>query len=95
MRCFRCLAGDSAYEQARLTLDAAWGHPNAATGTITCIDPAEVAPRDSSGRILLATDDEFCEYQAAADMLSVLLQSGAVEEITASDYRAATQPSES
>lgn len=88
MRYFRCLAGDDAYEQIRLGLDAAWGHPNAATGTITCIDPAGVAPRDGARRILLATDNEFCEYQAAADMLSVLLQNGAVEEITADEYRA-------
>lgn len=87
MRYFRCLAGDAAYEQARLTLDAAWGHPNPATGTVTCIDPAAVAPHDSAGRIVLAVNDEFCDYPAAASMLEVMLGSGAVEEITEAEYR--------
>lgn len=89
MRFFRCLAGDFAYEQARLTLDAAWGHPNATTGTVTCIDPAGIAPHDPDGRILLAVNDEFCEYSAAALMLAEMLASGAVSEITEAEYREA------
>lgn len=89
MKYFRCLAGDQVYEQARATLDAAWGHPNAATKTATCFDPASVAPRDTQGRILLAVSDEFVAYTVAAEMLPVLLDSGAVEEITESEYRAA------
>ena len=87
---FRCDAGDQAYEQARLALDAAWGHPNADTKTQTCIDPAAVAPRDSEGRIVLAVNDEFCAYPAAAEMLSLMLGSGAAIEISGADYRAAT-----
>ena len=87
MRYFRCEAGDEAYEQARLALDAAWGHPNADTKTVTCFDPAAVAPRDSQGRILLAVNDEFVAYSAAAEMLPQLLASGAVEEITAEAYQ--------
>ena len=51
MRCFRCLAGDQAYEQARLVLDAAWGHPTPDGLTLTCIEPAATAPRDPQGRI--------------------------------------------
>jgi hypothetical protein len=86
-RYFRNLVEDAAYEQARLALDAAWGHPNAATKTVTCIDPAIVAPRDQQGRIVLAVDDEFCEYPAAAQMLSYMLGSGAAEEISESSYR--------
>lgn len=86
MRFFRCLAGESIYEQVRLGLDAAWGHPNEATKTVTCIDPASVAPRDTQGRIMLATTEEFCEYPAAAQMLSQLLASGVVEEITEATY---------
>lgn len=89
MRYFRCDAGDDAYEQARLALDAAWGHPNEATKTVTCIDPAAVAPRDSQGRIVLAVTNEFCDYPAAASMLELMLGSGAATEITASEYAAA------
>lgn len=91
MRYFRCLAGDELYEQIRATLDAAWGHPNAETKTSTCFDPASVAPRDTQGRILLAVNDEFVAYPAAAEMLPQLLASGAVEEITEQAYRSALQ----
>jgi len=89
MRYFRCLAGDAAYEQARLALDAAWGHPDADTKTVTCIDPAAVAPRDAGGRIVLAVSDEFCEYAAAQQMLAYMIGGGAAEEITEAEYRAA------
>lgn len=75
------------YEQVRLSLDAAWGHQP----PTTCIDPADVAPRDSVGRIMLAVRPEFCEYEAAASMLPQLLASGAVEEIDAATYQAALQ----
>jgi hypothetical protein len=95
MKYFRCLAGDEAYEQVRMTLDAAWGHPNAETKTSTCFDPAEVAPRDLQERILLAVNDEFVAYPAAAEMLPELLASGAVEEITAEAYRSALPESPS
>lgn len=88
MRYFRS-ASDAVYEQARLTLDAAWGHPNEATKTVTCIDPAAVAPRDAQGRIVLAVNDEFCGYSVAAELLPQLLASGAVEEIDRETYRAA------
>lgn len=74
-----------AYEHARLSLDAAWGFPNALTQT--CFEPAVTAPRDAQGRLLLAVDDAFCQYPAAADMLPALLGSGAVEEITEDEYR--------
>jgi len=89
MRYFRCDAGDAAYEQARLALDAAWGHPNAATKTVTCIDPAAVAPRDQQGRIVLAVTDEFCAYPAAEQMLAYMISGGAAQEIAEAEYRAA------
>jgi hypothetical protein len=88
MRFFRCEAGDNAYEQARATLDVAWGLPNVATKTDTCISPASVAPRDAQGRIVLAVQDEFCEYTVAVDLLPELLASGAVSEITQAEYAA-------
>ena len=86
MRYFRCLAGDEAYEQIRATLDAAWGHPDAETKTLTCIDQASVAPRDTQGRIMLATSEAFCEYEASAQMLAAVLASGAIEEIDEATY---------
>jgi hypothetical protein len=91
MRYFRCEAGDQAYEQARLALDAAWGHPNSETKTVTCIDQAAVAPRDAQGRIVLAVNNEFCEYPAAQQMLASMTEQGAVTEITEAEYRAAVE----
>jgi hypothetical protein len=92
MRYFRCETGDQAYEQARLALDAAWGHPNEQTKTETCIDPANVAPRDATGRIVLAVNDAFCEFPAASQMIDWMIGSQAVTEITEAEYLAATQP---
>lgn len=86
MRFFR--ATEAVYEQARLTLDAAWGH----VAPTTCIDPAAVAPRDSQGRIVLAVNDEFCDYSVAVDLLPQLLANGAVQEISAATYDAAANP---
>ena len=86
MRYFRCLAGDEAYDQVRLTLDAAWGFPNQETKTTTCIAPAVEAPRDTQGRIMLATSEAFCEYEAAAQMLTTVISSGVIEEIDAATY---------
>ncbi len=90
MRYFR--ATESVYEQVRAALDVAWGHPTADGKTVTCIEPAATAPRDAQGRIVLAVDNEFCQYEAAAAMLPQLLASGAVEEIDAATYQAAVQP---
>ena len=84
MRYFRTTS-DAVYEQARLTLDAAWGH----VAPTTCIEPAATAPRDSQGRIVLAVNDEFCAYSVAAELLPQLLANGAVAEIDAATYMAA------
>lgn len=81
-------AATAVYEQARQTLDAAWGLPNE-LGTVTCIDPAAVAPRDSQGRIVLAVPESFCEFTVAVDLLPQLLAAGVVEEIDEAAYRAA------
>jgi hypothetical protein len=83
---------DEVYEQARLTLDAAWGHPTPDGRTVTCIDPAAIAPRDAQGRIVLAVHSAFCEYAAAAEMLPHLLGSGLVEEIDFGTYDAVANP---
>jgi len=86
-RYFRCLASDSIYETIRLSLDAAWGH----VPPTTCIDRADVAPRDANGKILLAVWDSFCEFDAVQALLPQLMSGGAVEEITEAQYQAALQ----
>jgi len=78
-------ADDALYEQVRLELDDAWGH----TTPTTCIDPADAAPRDDAGRIVLAVWQEFTEFPAAAAILPDLLASGQVVEIGEAEYRAA------
>lgn len=91
MRYFR--TPDAAlYESIRLGLDAAFGHPTADGSTLTCIDPAAVAPKDASGRVMLAVNDEFCEWPQVAEMLPGLLASGSVEEIDAQAYEASLPP---
>lgn len=82
-------ADESLYEQVRLSLDAAWGHPTADGSTITCFDPAAVAPRDHLGRIVLAVDSSFCEYAEVAAVLPQLLASGSVQEIDQATYATA------
>jgi hypothetical protein len=72
------------YEQTRLALDAAFGHPHVRAET--CIDPAAVAPRDTQGNILLAVREEWLSWDAVATMLPQLLASGVVSEITEQDY---------
>ena len=78
---------EAAYEQIRLSLDAAWGH----APPTTCVDPAAVAPRDADGRILLSVRPEFVAFAAVAAVLPGLLASGVVEEITAEEYAAAAR----
>ena len=84
---FFVAATDAVYEQARLTLDAAWGLPND-KGTETCIAPISLAPRDAAGRPMVAVSDEWCEWEPADTLLPQLLESGAVEEITEAAYKA-------
>jgi len=87
MRYYRTADADL-YESIRLQLDAAWGHPTPDGKTVTCFDPAAVAPRDAAGRLLLAVKDEFVTWEPAATLLPQLLASGAVEEISADQYAA-------
>jgi hypothetical protein len=81
---------DEVYEQTRAALDAAWG----IEAPQTCIEPAATAPRAADGRILLAVDEEFCGYAAAAEMLPALLAGGFVEEIDETTYWASVPKSE-
>lgn len=86
MRYFR-IPDDNLYESIRHQLDAAWGFPAPDGLTVTCVDPAATAPRDSQGRILLAVQPEFVEFEAVAAILPQLLASGAVEELSESEYQ--------
>jgi hypothetical protein len=84
-RFFRCYS-DEAYEQARLSLDAAWGHPTPDGRTVTCVDPASVGPRDNDGYILVAINAQRCEWPELSSLISALLASGVGQEITAQEY---------
>lgn len=87
MRYFR--ATEDTYEQIRITLDSAWGLPDQATATATCLPPAEQATKDTQGRCLVAVPEAFCAFSVAVDLLPGLLASGAVEEINRDAYMAA------
>lgn len=82
MRFFRTASADL-YESVRLQLDAAWG---LADHGCTCITPAADSPRDESGRIVLAVDEQFCGYEAVQVLLPQLLSGGLVEEIDHATY---------
>lgn len=75
------------YETARAQMDAARGLP--ANGQVTSFMPAASAPADSQGRVLLGLRESDLTAPGAGDMLSQLLASGAVEQITAAVYLAA------
>lgn len=83
-------ASDAVYEQVRLALDAAYGHPN--DMAITVFQPASEAPHDAEGRAYLGVWDFFCEWDAVASALPGLLASGAVEEVDEATYRSAADP---
>jgi len=87
MRYFR--ATEDTYEQIRMTLDNAWGLPDEATATATCLPPADQSTKDAQGRCVVAVPEAFCSFTVAVDLLPDLLASGAVAEIDAATYQAA------
>lgn len=74
---------ESTYEAVRSALDQAWGL--AENGT-TCIEPADSAPRDSSGMILLGVHATFCEWLPANDLLASCISQGSAVEISMLQY---------
>lgn len=84
-------ASPAVYESVRSQLDAAWGHPDGVTET--AFQPVGLAPRDATGLALLAVWSSFCEMADVAAVLPGLLESGAVEEITAAEFDACQPPS--
>lgn len=83
-RYFRATS-DASYEEARAALDALWQYP----AGMTAITPAASAPRDASGRIVLAVDAAVCELPGAAELLAEMLAAGAAVEIGEDEYQAA------
>jgi hypothetical protein len=80
------------YEAARLAIDEAWGLP--AHGQRTCFTPAaEASDIAGDGRVLLAVDSQFCEYEFVAEMLPQLLASGQVAELTHGQWQSLMPPS--
>lgn len=77
---------DAVYEQARTTLNAAWGYPSADGHTLTCFPLSSVALHDNQSRPYLQIRAEFCEYSPAVDLLPLLIAGGEVEEITEADW---------
>lgn len=87
MRYFR--STPAVYADICAQLDAAYGYPNAATKTERTLPLVEALPADSQGRVYLAVSSDYCDYHLPSEMLPQLIASGAVEEITDSDYRSA------
>ena len=91
MRYFRALP--AVYVSICDQLDAAYGYPNAETKTERTLPLVADLPADAAGRVCLAVDAAYCDFILPGQMLPDLIASGAVEEITATDY-AAVVPSE-
>lgn len=80
------------YEAIRSSLDSIYGYPNADTKTTTAIPTASESTQDSAGRVYLLASEAECQFPAVVEVLPQLLASGAVEEITASDWDALFPP---
>jgi len=87
MRYFR--STPAVYASICSQLDAAYGYPNAETKTERALPLVGDLPTDSQGRIYLAVSAAHCDYILPGQMLPDLLASGAVEELTESQYVAA------
>lgn len=74
------------YSQVLATLDAAWGFPK--NGFDHAFLPLSYAPQ-KNGMAYLAIQAADAEMEPASEMLPQLLASGAVVEVTQSEYRAA------
>jgi hypothetical protein len=90
MNAYYRITSDELYESTRLALDEHWGHPHARA--VTCIDPADVAPRDVDGKILLSVRSKWLEWPIVQEMLPQLIASGMVSEITEEDYFGSQPP---
>lgn len=87
MRYFR--ASRAVYAEICRQLDAAYGYPSEDTKTQRSLPLAKDLPSDESGRVYLAVEDAFCEYDLPSVLLPQLIASGAVQELTEAEYMAA------
>jgi hypothetical protein len=88
---FFCIATPEQYELVRLQLDAALGYPNA--DTMTSVEPADSAPRDAHGRVLLAIGGAMESLPQVAAVFWQLAATGGCETISAAQYEnAITRP---
>jgi hypothetical protein len=90
MRYFR--STESVYQVVCSQLDAAYGYPNATTKTLRSLPLASELPHDSQQRVYIAIDADYCNYILPSELLPQLLASGAIEEITQSQYQAMMPP---
>ena len=87
-RCF--IVKPTAYEQARIAVDAAWGFPEGETS----IEPLATAPKDASGQVLIAIRAMHCDMEPFKSAVEGLLAGGAATEITQAEYEAALPQAE-
>lgn len=87
MRYFR--STPDVYNSICSQLDAAYGYPNAETKTQRTLPVVSDLPADAAGRVYLPISADYCEYVLPSQLLPQLLASGAVEEISEAEYRAA------
>lgn len=73
-------------------LDAAYGYPNAETKTERALPMPDTLPTDPQGRVYLAISADYCDYILPSQMLPEMIASGAVEEVTAEQYKALLPP---
>ena len=86
MRYFR--ATFAAYEQFRLSLNAAWGFP--APGTDTSLPTPDDCLRDDAGLVYVSVDAWMCELSPVPQILGEALAAGAAQEISEAEMVAAS-----
>jgi hypothetical protein len=84
VRFFRASVG--VYDRVRAELDEFYGYPNAETGMLTSIPGSDTLPLDGTGRVYLGIAAVYCDYDAVAAMLPVLIGTGEIEEISESEF---------
>jgi hypothetical protein len=86
MRYFRAIP--AVYAAVCEQLDLAYGYPNYEMKTLRTLPLASELPGDDQGRVYLAIEKRFCEFDLPSQLLPELLSSGMVEEITAAQFDA-------
>lgn len=83
----RCFAIDrSAYDAARVQLDAALGLP--CNGQATALPPSDQSPANAAGRVLLATAADWRGLEPLEALVADMVAAGLCQEIAARQYAA-------